>query len=119
MYLSRFSIINLVIRLYNNLAFKTFIKGKLVKEVTFHKRYLRAKLLMLDLSMRVSLDISTDDQIRKYLASVLYDQDWYFIPSDSTVLKKEFFRVLGVSIYPSIQEGLNNLSKLKRRFTQY
>jgi len=69
--------------------------------------------------MRIILDLYTDDMIRKYLASVLYDQDWYFIPSDSTILKKEFYRVLGVGIYPSIQEGLNNLSKLKRRFTQY
>jgi len=119
MYLSRFNIINLVIRLYNNLTFKYFVKGKLVKQVSFSKSYLRAKLLMLDLSMRISLDLATPTQIRMYMCKVLVNQDWYFIPEDNTVLKKEFFRVLGVSIYPSIQEGLNNLSKLKRRFTQY
>jgi len=118
-YLSRLNIISLVIRLYNNLVFKTFVKGKLVKSVTFSNRFLRTKLLMLDLSMRISLGINTDTQIREYLCKVLYDQDWYTIPSESTILKKEFFRVLGVSIYPSIQDGLNNLSKLKRRFAQY
>jgi hypothetical protein len=118
LYLSNLNITSLVIRLFNNLKFKYF-KDKKIFHKSYNLRYLRSKLLMLDLSMRVSLDLHTDDMIRKYLASVLYDQDWYFIPSDSTILKKEFFRVLGVGIYPSVKEGLDNLAKLKRRFTQY
>jgi len=119
LYLSRFNIINLVVRLYNNLTFKTYTKGKITSEITYSKKYLRAKLMMLDLSMRVSLDLVTDTQLREYMCKLLPNQDWYFIPINSTILKKEFFRVLGVSIYPSIQAGLNDLSKLKRRFTQY
>jgi hypothetical protein len=75
MYLSRLSIVSLVIRLYNNLVFKYFEKGKLIKSTTYSSRYLRTKLMMLDLSMRISLDLATDQQIRKYLCSVLKNQD--------------------------------------------
>lgn len=118
-YLSSSNLVSLVVRLYNNLSFKYFVKGKLQKKVTFNSTYLRAKLNMLELSMRFSLDLITDTQIRFYLCKVMGNHDWYPIPNDSTILKREFLRVLGISIYPAIMEGMSNLSKLKRRSMQY
>jgi hypothetical protein len=119
LYLSRSSVISLVIRLYNNLIFKTYHKKKLVKTISFHNEYLRAKLLMLDLSMRFSLNLITDCKLREYLAITYKNQDWYFIPNESTILKTEVLRVLGISIWPAIQAGKDTISKLNKRFTQY
>jgi hypothetical protein len=119
LYLYKGSIVNLVIRLYNNLIFKTYKKGKLVKTITFSNKFLRTKLNMLNLSMRFSMELTTDCQIRNYLAFSFKNHDWYPIPVESTILKKEFLRVLGISIIPAIYSGMDQLMKLRRRFEQY
>jgi len=75
LYLSKLTLIGLVIRLYKNLVFKTYEKGKLISKLSYPPKYLRAKLLMLDISMRVSLDLITDTKIREYLCLVMKDQD--------------------------------------------
>jgi len=113
------TLIRLTFRLYNNLKFKYFEKKKLVKTITFSKKYLKSKLLSLDLSMRFSLDLITDIQIREWFVWSFKDHDWYPIPNDSTVLKNEFKRVLGSSIISAIDQGKSHLMKLKRRFMQY
>jgi hypothetical protein len=119
LYLSGRNIVSLVIRLYNNLNFKYYIKKKLVKTIIFNNKYLRSKLNMLNLSMRFSMDLATDDQLRSYLAYSFRNHDWYPIPSSSTILRDEIQRVLGISIIPAIHSGMDQISKLKRRFTQY
>jgi hypothetical protein len=119
MYLSKRGLVSLVVRLYNNLTFKYYIKRKLVKQVKFNSKYLRAKLNMLNLSMRFSMDLITDCQLRNYLAFSFRNHDWYPIPSESTILREETLRVLGISIIPAIHSGMDSISKLQRRFTQY
>jgi len=116
----KLNIISLVVRLYNNLNFKYYDKGKLVKQVSFSRKYLRSKLYMLDLSMRFSMGLATFDHIRDYMVWSFKDHDWYPIPSfDGTILSNEFKRVLGSSIISTIEQGKTSLMKLQRRFTQY
>jgi hypothetical protein len=117
--LNRRNIVSLVIRLYNNLTFKYYDKRKLVKQVTFNSKYLRAKLNMLNLSIRFSMGLITDCQMRNYLAWSFKEHDWYPIPSTSTILREETLRVLGISIIPAIHSGMDSISKLQRRFAQY
>lgn len=119
LYLNRKSIISLVVRLYSNLELKYWEKGKLTVNLSFPPGYLRPKLEYLNLSIRFSMDLLTQDQIRNYLAYVYRIHDWYLIPVDNTILKSELLRVLGCSVVSSIEEGKSQLSKLVRRSTQY
>jgi len=117
--LNKSTIVNLVIRLYSNLTFETYKKGKLISKISFSNTFLRAKLNMLNLSIRFSLDLITDCQLREYMTTVFRKHDWYGIPNSSTILRTEVQRVLGISIISAVNSGMSSISKLKRRFTQY
>jgi len=65
LYLNHSNLISLTIRLYNNLNFKYYEKKKLVKTISYSSKYLRNKLMNLDLSIRYSLGLYTDQQIRE------------------------------------------------------